>query len=240
LAWVAAVPSIREVGAPRERLGRLLIPSVAILYCLLAYPVAGTQLRLGSILLVPCGAICIADGWAALVAWEAKTGGRIAASLLPGIGVALAVGTTFLYILQPAAANRSHYRDGAALTVAGATRLHLNPAQAGSIDRVVALVRSRCRTLISLPAMSSFNVWTGLPTPSPTIGAQPYWRELTYGQQVSLLHAAVSSDRLCLVRNDSLVAIYGGAPQSSPIVNYLERDFHPIAQFSPYTVEVRR
>jgi hypothetical protein len=239
LAWVAALPSIRDMGTPRERLTRLLLPSVAILYCLLAYPVAGTQIRLSSILLVPCGGVCIADGWAELAAWEKARDG-IATSLLPAMALALAIGTTFLYIVQPLAANRSQYRAGAALRVHGATRLHLPPAQGLPIDDVVALVRSRCRTLMSVPAMSSFNVWTGLPTPLPTIGAQPYWRELTYGQQVRLMRAAESSDRLCVVRNDGLVAVYGGAPLSSPIINYLSRDFRAIAQFPPYTVEVRR
>ncbi len=239
LAWIAALPSIRDTGAPRERLGRLLVPSVAILYCLLAYPVAGTQLRLGAILLVPCGAMCIADGWAELEAWD-NAGSRIPASLLPALGLALAVGTTFLYIVQPVADNHDQYREGTALTVSGATRLHLSPAQGVPIDQAVKLVRARCRTLMTLPAMSSFNIWTGLPTPSPTIGAQPYWRELTYGQQVTLLHAATQSDRLCVVRNDGVAATYGGAPLSSPIVNYLDRDFRPIGQFPPYTVEVRR
>lgn len=241
LAWVAAVPPTPDTPTPRERLARLLIPSLAILYCLVAYPVAGTQVLLGSILLVPCGAVCVADGWRELTAWNTSRGpGSRVAAPLTAITVALAVGTTFLYIVQPLQINHDQYRASVPLEFRGASQVRVTAAGGSAIDRVVEIVRSRCHTLISLPAMYSFNLWTGLPTPDAPIAAQPYWRELTSGQQVTLLLAAARSRALCLIRNDSLALDYGGAPLSSPIVNYLDRDFRPIAQFAPYTVEVRR
>ena len=241
LAWVAALPSSRDFADPLERLVRLLIPSLAVLSCLLAYPVAGSQVDLGSILLVLCGAVCVADGWALLAAWNVgRAPGNPVGAPLAALAVALALGTTFLYIVQPLEANHDQYRASIGLSAPGATRLHLNPAQARAIDRVVEVVRSRCRTLISLPGMYSFNIWTGLPTPSPLTGQQPYWLSLTYGQQVGLLRAAEASRGLCAIRNDTNALSYGGLPLDSPIVNYIERDFVPIAQFAPYTVEVRR
>jgi hypothetical protein len=240
LAWVAALPPAVDISGSRERLVRVLIPSLAILSCLLAYPVAGSQVALGSILLVLCGAICVADGWALLAAWGPRASSNPVGAPLVALGVALALGTTYQYIVQPLQASHDGYRASIALQVPSAARLHLNPAQASAIDRVVALVRSRCHTLISLPGMYSFNIWTGLPTPSPLTGEQPYWLVLTYGQQTKVLEAAVASRGLCAVRNDSLAAAYGGAPLASPLVNYIDRDFVPIGEFAPYTVEVRR
>src|SRR5262249_49374452 len=70
LAWVAALPPSGGTPGPRERFIRLSIPSLAILSCLVAYPVAGSQVALGSIVLVLCGAVCVADGWAELAAWN--------------------------------------------------------------------------------------------------------------------------------------------------------------------------
>ena len=242
LAWVAALPSPRDPVDSRARLVRLLIPSLAVLYCLLAYPVAGTQVLSGSILLVLCGAICVADGWAELEAWQGARapGNTIGSPALAGLALALAVGTTFNYIIQPLEIDHDQYRANAPLAIYGASKLRLNAVQGPAIDHVVSLVRRRCHTLISLPGMYSFNLWTGLPTPSPMTGEQPYWLLLSYGQQTSVLDAAVASRGLCAITNDTLAAGYGGAPLSSPIVNYIERDFVPIGQFPPYTVEVRR
>ncbi len=241
-AWVAALPIPAAIATSRVRLGRLLIPALAILYCLLAYPVAGTQVVMGSILLVPCGAICVADGWAVLEGCGAVHAvGRVTArSALSAVAVALAVGTTFLYIIQPLAANHDQYRAQSPVDVGGVTRLHLPPSQSGPIDAVVGLVRSRCHSLLSLPGMWGFNIWTGLPTPTATVAAQPYWRELSYAQQTSMLRAAESTPGLCVVRNVTLEAQYGGVTLSSPIARYLVEAFRPIAQLPPYTVEVRR
>jgi hypothetical protein len=245
LAWVAALPASSDIPRPRERLVRLLIPSIAILSPLFAYPVAGTsQVAIGSIPLVLCGVVCVADGWAQLAAWnEVKAPGNPVGAVLAALGVALALGTTYQYIVQPLQTSHDQYRAEIGLNVPGATRLHLPPAQARAIDDVVALVRSRCQTLISLPGMYSFNIWTGLPTPSPLTGQQPYWLSLTYAQQFGLLRAAEASRGLCAIRNDTLALSYGqhtGPSSSSPIVDYIDRDFVPIASLAPYTVEVRR
>jgi hypothetical protein len=241
LAWVAALPLSGDVPGSRARLIRVSIPALAILYCLLAYPVAGSQIYLGSILLVLCGAVCVADGWTELTAWSVgRAPGSPAGAPLAALAVALALGATYQLIVQPFQSNHDQYRASIALDVRGATRLHLNAAQARSIDDVVALVRSRCHTLISLPGMYSFNIWTGLPTPSPLTGQQPYWLSLTFDQQLGVLRAAEASPGLCAIRNDTLTLSYGGAPPTSPLVSYIERDFVPIAQYAPYTVEVRR
>ena len=241
LAWLAAVPPSPDIPTPRKTLGRVLIPALAILYCLDAFPVAGTQVLLGSILLVPCGAVCLADGWTELAAWNLDRAPRNRISTpFTALAVALAVGTVFLYIVQPLETNHDDYRAGLGLGVAGATRLHINPTQAMAIDNVVASVRSQCHTLIEFPGMYSFNLWTGLPTPSPFTGQQPYWLSLTHNQQLHVVQAAEASRGLCAIRNDTLAASYGGAPASSPIVSYIDMNFAPIAQFPPYTVLVRR
>ena len=63
LVWVAAVPSSRDGGSLVGRFVRLLVPALALLQTLIAYPVASTQMAYGSVLLLVCGVICVADGW---------------------------------------------------------------------------------------------------------------------------------------------------------------------------------
>ena len=244
LAWVAALPSRRDAPGPRERLVRLLIPSLAILQSLLAFPVAGSQLRLGAILLVLCGAICLADAWSELVAWNRgrPSSSPVAASGLTALFVALALGTTFEYIVQPLQSYHDTYRGGTPVVVHGASRLHLPPPLSGAFEQIVGTLRAHCRTVITLPGMYSFNLWSDLPAPSPMTGAQPYWLSLSSTQQRAVLTAAKASPGLCLVRNDAEAETYtgGGPVPRVPLVVYLEDDFAPIVQTGPYAVETRR
>jgi hypothetical protein len=243
LAWVAALPSRRDPPGPRWRLARLLIPSLAILQALLAYPVAGSQLYLGGILLVLCGVICLADAWSELVAWnrERPALGPVAASGLSALFIALAVGTTFEYVVQPLQTYHDAFRANTSLDVAGATRLRLPAPETAEFDQIVGALRGHCRTLISLPGLYSFNIWSGLPTPSPLTG-QPFWHLLSSAQQQTVLAAAKASPGLCELRNDVEAATYGeGAPPPRvPLVAYLEDAFKPILQVGSYLVETRR
>ncbi|HEY0830589.1 MAG TPA: hypothetical protein VGE99_05555, partial [Candidatus Dormibacteraeota bacterium] len=62
LAWIAAVrPGDQPVSYPR-----LLLPALAVLESLQAYPVAGTQLSIAALLMIPVGAIVLGDGIAGL------------------------------------------------------------------------------------------------------------------------------------------------------------------------------
>lgn len=242
LAWVAALPSRRDTFGPRERLVRLLIPSLAVLQALLAYPVAGSQVYLGSILFVLCGAICLADGWSELTAWASarEHSASVASAALTGLAVAFALWCTFQLIVQPLSAVRSGYRTGAPLQIPGATLLHLPRYQVLSIESTVATVQERCETLMSLPGLYSFNLWSRLPTPSPTTGEQPWWWLLSSDQERSVLAAAKASPELCVIRDDSLAGYQGQPPPRVPLVAYIDDDFKPIAKYSPYVVEVRR
>ena len=89
--------------------------------------------------------------------------------------------------------------------------------------------------------MYSFNIWSGLPTPSPLTG-QPFWHLLSSAQQQTVLAAAKASPGLCELRNDVEAATYGeGAPPPRvPLVAYLEDAFKPILQVGSYLVETRR
>lgn len=122
----------------------------------------------------------------------------------------------------------------------GATRLHLPALVAGDFEHAVAALRAHRRTVISLPGLYSFNLWSGLPTPSSLTG-QPFWPLLSSAQQLDALAAAKSSPGLCAVRNDVEAAAYGGGapPPRVPLVAYIEDNFAPIAHYGPNLIETR-
>ena len=208
---------------------RVLIPALAILQSLLAYPVAGSQLRLGPILLVVCGAICVADGEHELVGYaRSRGGGLVASRLMTAFVVALAVGTTFEYVVEPLQANRNLYRSYVALDIPGASRLHLATPEAAILDSITAMIRQRCSSLIGMPGLYSFDIWSGVPSPSPMTGEQPWWKNLTAAQQRTLMRLAKASPRLCLIQNPTEAATYdaGGTIPTSSARRLVGAQFH--------------
>jgi hypothetical protein len=262
LAWVAALPSRRDRPGSSVRVVRLLIPSLAILQALLAFPVAGSQVALGSILLALCGIICLADAGSEFLAWvptrvstdptpardtaapSAALRPRVAAaaSSITALFVALAVGTTYQYVVEPLPLTRAGYAANVPVHhLHGAGLLRLPAAQAATLEQVSASIRAHCSTLIGLPGLYSFDLWSGVPSPSPMTGAQPWWKVLTADQRSDVLRAAVRSRRLCALLDPVDAASYGGtAPSSFPLVSFIEHDFKPVLSSDPYTVEVRR
>lgn len=243
LAWVAAIPSAQANGSIRERFVRIFIPSLAVLQALMAYPVAGTQVGFGSLLFLICGAICFADGWNDVKTWKAAhTTSRVPASILITALVTFLTATFVMnFVVWPIERWQAIYSENPGLAIAGASDLHLPSYQDFAFESINSLLRSRCRSVITMPALLSFNLFSGLPAPSG-LWAGPFWHMLSPVQQASVLKRAQATPGLCLVR-DNLQAdnwdANGAPPPHTPLVNYLENDFTPIARFQQYIVEVK-
>jgi hypothetical protein len=246
LVWVAAVPSSRDDGTLVCRFVRLLIPALALLQALIAYPVAGTQVAFGSVLLLVCGAICVADGWNDLQMigrtrpLELRLPSWVTVSTLTAIlAVVLGVG----YSARSASTARDAYNSEQALPFPGATHLRVPHREAVEFTNVINTLHARCRTVITMPGMLSLNLWSGLPAPSG-LTQEPWWAILSPAQLESSLQSARAANGLCLVRNDLLVHFWlrytstRRLPQI-PLVRFLEDDFAAVARYGDYTISVR-
>jgi hypothetical protein len=245
LAWVAAIPSTRDTDSLQSRFTRLFLPALAILQALVAYPVAGSQVKFGSLLFLVCGAVCFADGWSDLEAWGATTrtgySARTLHRIMIGLAGTLAVALAFQSIVSPMRSFHKTYDAQPRLPIAGATRLHLPAAQVSALTHVTTLLRSRCKSVITLPGLLSFNLWSGRPAPSG-LTAEPFWHLLSRAQERSALARAKVTPGLCAVRSNQLVAFWdSGTPLPQvPLVRFIEREFSPIARYRGYVVSVRR
>lgn len=247
LAWLAAVPPSGSIQTPPQYFARLFITALALLVGLDAYPVTGSQVWFGAVLFLVCGAICIGDGLSELEAWgEARAGAnspRI--SLSPLLGVfATALAIIFLYNAeQEVVAYQSEYESNVPVHVNGASHLRLGIDQASGIEQVIALLRAHCRSLVSLPGRSSFNEWSGLPTPLALLVLEDGPATMTAADQRRALSAVRSTPGLCVL----MTAETGPGPGPGLAVNYIPTHFHSIADISgasdsgpfAYTVEVR-
>ena len=162
LLWVAALP-------PRDRRGdnsflRLLIPALASLQFLHAYPMPGSQLFWSIFLLVPVGGICIADGldeFAALtVSWK-PTGARLLQAV-PTLAVIVFGAWLCLKPLRTEARAASvRYDESVSLDLPGAEKIRVTPPLAEQLQSLVAGIRRHCDTFLTLPGMNSLNLLSG-------------------------------------------------------------------------------
>ena len=234
--WVALI------GAPAARrsdasFGVLLLPLLAVPQALHAFPVAGSQTLWATFLLIPVGAVCVANGVRGLVA--ALPDGVERRALL---GVAAAGVVVFGYLVvnstlrEPLRANRDAYDGAVSLGLPGAESLRVGRPEAALYGAISAAIDRDCPALITFPGMDSFYLWTE--QEPPTGYTATGWPTLfDDAHQRHVIADIRGVDGLCQLRNLPLAAGWGnGTIPPGPLVRYLHRGFEPIARFGDYTL----
>jgi hypothetical protein len=241
LAWVAAVPPLGEPEPPFKRFLRVLLPAVAVLGVLGAYPVPGAQVGVASLMFVPVGALCLADALASLRAWSATRGelglarfGAAATVATVTLAGMLALGQVYL----PAIANTIDYRDKVPLPFPGAGQVRLTPQEVEEYEGVYDfLVENRCTSFVGYPNIDSFYLWTGIEPPEPY--APGAWiAALDEAGQNRVLAAVRSSPRPCAFRNESVAGGWLGSRPApdTPLVHYIFDDFEEVGSSGNFSL----
>ena len=225
LVWIWVVPLSKAPLTPEARAGRGLLALILLLQYLHAYPVGGSQESWGVFLFVPLVALGLGDvrRWLALRSGEARTAAfrswPVIASLVMIVLIAK-VGWT-------AQAAYRHYAAGSPLKLPGAARLHLPDIQAASyrIFTLNAVVHGDM--LFSLPGMFSFNVWTGLPTPTDK-NTTLWFSLLNATEQQEIIDALENKPRAVLIVQESLLELMqaNNLPMRGPLWDYIHRNFN--------------
>lgn len=231
LAWVVAAPRAGHGGYERLDFARALVPALAILQSLQAFPVAGSQAAWSALALVPVGAICVADGVDQL--GLARLRQQLATAL-----VFLALSVSWL---PPAwQQSRSAYSSTVALDLPGASLVHVPAAQATQLRQVTQWIRDNCDTFISLPGLDSFYIFAQVQPPSP-LPTRYMWLIEDVPHEQALVQASDRINRLCVVENESLIVVWSQGRQiSGPLVSYIQAGFVPASTFGDYSVLTRR
>jgi hypothetical protein len=233
-AWVALIP---VAGASHRNVGfaRLLLPPLAVLQALHAYPVAGNQTLWAAFLLIPVGAICVGNGVQGLVGSLRGVGERRGAA---AIGVATAVfllafvaNITLRESLQSA---RAAYDSSIPLDLPGAGNVRIGQPEVEQYRQVTAAIDANCAAVAMLPGMNSFYVWADQEPPTgynatgwPTLFDEPHERRVI--EDIDPVAG------LCLLENEPLAAWWGGETiPDEPLVRYMRREFRPILTIGDY------
>ena len=233
LVWVAAIPPAGGED-PFKRFARILFPALAVAQVLQVYPVPGSQIGIAAVLMVPVGAICVADGVASLRQWAAARGGVPSVQTL-GVVVTVAAAALFgkfLYesVVRPGIGNAQNYSRLPRLDQPGASLMR--SASAADYHQLVGLLREhRCSTFVSYPSYNSLYLWSSLEPPKPQIPG-PWMVLLDDSRQQRVVDQLRALPRPCAIRNEGGAnAWLGGKPRpDAPLVNYLFEEFEPVAK----------
>jgi hypothetical protein len=234
-AWVAllAQPSDR----PAVAFAALLLPPLAVLQALHGYPVAGSQTLLSAFLLVPVGALCVANGVRGLAAVVPAGPDRRA---LAGFGAVAAIVLLWFVananLREPLRDAPVGYDGGVSLGLPGSDSIHVGEEEAQLYGEVTAAIDRNCPALVMLPGMNSFYLWSEQEPPSFTATG---WETLfDDSRQRQVVADTRDIAGLCLLRNRALASGWGEAP--GPLTRYLEGgDFAPVATFGDYELLAR-
>jgi hypothetical protein len=234
LAWVAAIPPAGVRETPYRRFLRILLPALAVAETLQVYPVAGSQVGIAALAFIPVGALCLADALTCLRAWSADRGtgalerfGAVASVVTVAVAGLFALDT----IARPAASNLILYREQPALSIPGASLLHLPQPDVETYEGLVELThRYRCTALIGYPSLNSLYLWASIEAPLPT--APGAWaNSLDAERQQRIVDELRASPRPCAIRSQTRAEfwLHGVPPPERPLVGYFD-GLEPVGQ----------
>jgi hypothetical protein len=222
LAWVATQAPDDEGRDPVGPYCRLLLPALAVLETLQAYPIAGSQLSIAALGLVPIGVITLGDGIRQLrmIAGRGVT--------MKGVGLvapAAAVLTTVVFLVF-ALTVTAGFKTGTPLGVRGAESVRLPAQRAAQVRQLVSAVNRDCSSFVTFPGMNSFYIWTAQDPPTP-VRVEVWWLVLDSNQQQSLVQQLSSKPRMCVIKNQRMIEMWAAGRQvpRTPLVDFIDRRF---------------
>jgi hypothetical protein len=232
-AWVALIPL--PGGSRQTAFARLLLPPLAVLQALHAFPVAGSQLLWSAFLLVPVGVICVASGIRGLAQTVSDEHERRALAAAGAVGaVALLSFVANATLREPLQDVRAAYDASVPLDLPGARDVRLSQPEVELYRRVTASIEANCSSFLTLPGMDSFYVWTEQEPPTG-YNATSWPTLFDDAHQRRVIEDADSVRGLCLLENEPLVEFWGqGTAPAGPLVRYMRREFRPLLTVGDY------
>ncbi len=243
--WVFLVelPPV-DVETEREReagaidLPRISLALLAVLQPLQSYPIAGSQIPVGTMLMIPAAVIALSD----VGEWLGRRGVAMAIPRRLGPVAAIAI---IAMVAVWASRERSAYNRSVPLSLPGSSRIRLPERQVAGIRWLVANINHSSSTFLCTTGFHSLYLWAGVEPPSRL----PLAHELdiyTNAQQEALLARIEATPRPLIIDHASFFRRSKDrilAPgRRSALRDGIERDFVPYGggTVEGFTLEVER
>jgi hypothetical protein len=239
-SWLIMAPT---TGTPessaRSTVPRAFLAFTAVWQSLQAYPVAGTQVAVGTAVMVVIYTLCLTDAFRELavrrrleIRWP--TLGKPAGAY-PWM-VALALLILFQNVWCRPQDARERYAQLTALDLPGTRRLRLTTDSVLIYRELMDYLERSSDTFITYPGFNSFYFWTG--KPPPTFWNATGWGPLSPSQRLDILAALRRAQRPLLVIHESPLGswAHGVPPELEPLVRCLRDECEPVQRFGPFVV----
>ncbi len=196
-----------------------------------AYPVAGMQLSIGALGLVPIGALLIDDSVRNRQPHDIRW--RWFAPAVVAVCLAL-VGLNAYF----AAAD---FNAGVPAGLPGMNSTRLPAAQAETLRSTTGALEADCSAFITYPGLPSFYAWTGETPPVP-LESGPWMFVLDDASQQTMVEQLRAVPRLCVVEDQAMIDFWAhGKPvPDRALVRFIESDFVVASKSGDYRVLVAR
>ncbi len=237
LIWIWSIPLQSIETTTGNRAARSLLATVLLLQFLHAYPVGGSQESWGVFLFIPLVALGLGDVrlWLLSRSSSKKTifsRWSTVSTLIVVVVVAKISWTAFHA--------RRHYAAGVRLELPGAAQLRLPEFQAASYRILSLNAAVHSDLLFSLPGMFSFNIWTGLPTPTDK-NTTLWFSLLNEQEQQAIIDALARSPRAGIIVQESLLEMMQAnhLPMHGILWDYVHQHFSAAFRLDGFAFWVR-
>jgi len=231
-AGLLALPLRRTATAP-VRLWLALMLGLQLLH---AFPIAGSQINWGTFLWIPLLALGVEEA-VVVLAEQPRRQFRWLRWAANGVLLAVAIVVAGRLVR----AGWGNHQNGEPLRLPGAEDIILPDDTSFALRIMTENACAHGDLLFSLPGVFSFNLWSGLPT--PTLANATHWFSLlSPRQQDAILARLDQSPQACLiVQMDTLnyLVDHGFSPRGK-LADYVFQTFQPAFEVDHYAFWVRR
>ena len=231
--WILVFDSSEMENA--AYLDRMLLVLLAVLYALQIFPIAGSQVDWATVMPTTAAAVLIADGMQAVSKESAKLGIRYPALLNDAVTVGLVV---ILSMATAIDATRvwTRWRSLEAVNLPGTSWLRLPPAEATRLTYMTDQIAANCRTLLSVPGLYSFSLWSGVsPIEQRRFTSWPF----TWGNDVLRHEFRDLQKGGCALVSEKSYGLFRGfttVPQHDDLLTAIRTEMTPIASIQDLTL----
>lgn len=243
--WPLATGNVAHLPA-RAWLGLLLLGQ-----CLHVFPVPGSQIAWGTLLALPLAAM---GGWEAAVWLSQRLRPSASTSTLPArkttakqrdLSVGALVGKIGLIVFAGVMAWKftaiaARYHDDEDLRLPGAESLRLPAPFTATLRTLVVNAAVHADVLFSFPGMFSFNLWSGVPTPTLT-NVTHWFSLLNEVQQNEIIRALDAQPRAVVIVHREHIRFLTTRELTprGPLRDYIDQRFEVAFTVDDYEFRVR-
>lgn len=233
LLSVCLVP-LGSFTTDKDRLALWGVAWIALPQVLHVFPVAGSQLAWATFLVVPL----LVAGW-----WDL---GRALPALLPAAGRRLASAGGWLLVFSAvfilgllAHTGWSRYTTSRPLDLPGAEDIRIDGAGRQALRLLTLNATIQADLLITRQGMYSFNLWSGVPTPTAQNATHWFWL-LDDQAQREIIARLAATPRSALIVSHSLDTFIAERhiPATGPLQDFIAAHYQPLFRYGDFTFNV--